>query len=153
MAQVVAIDANMLLVYVVGRRHAEYLGIKKHLKEYMPGDFTTLCQILERFDKILITPNVVTECNNLLPDSAEFDDARSFLKELLLQKQLVEERYIPSATTVMMRQFSFLGVADCAMLSLVSDDVVLLTADQKLAREAQMVNHGSINFNHYRNYL
>ena len=152
MARSIAIDANMLLVYVVGNRHPEYLGVKRRLKEYMPEDYRTLCDILSRFDRIILTPNVVTECSDLLGDSHEFNDAKHVLRELVCSVQYVDESYVPSSIATTMKQYMFLGVADCTMLSLVDSDTVLLTADSQLAREAQAINPSCINFNHCRNY-
>ena len=44
-------------------------------------------------------------------------------------REVVEERCILSVDAVSMRQHRFLGVADCAMLSLVDGDAVLLTTE------------------------
>ena len=147
----IIIDANLLLVYIVGCDHPERLGKAKHLKEYMPEDYGLLVSLLERFDQIVITPNVVTECSNLLGDSHEHDEAKRFLKRLV-ESAAVDERYVASERAVAMHQYWYLGVADCSLLNLVDGETVLVTMDGKLAHEALQVNQACINFNHLRDF-
>ena len=60
------IDANLLLVLVVGLNDPRLLGRKKHVAEYCKEDFDVLCGVLNDFDRLLVTPNIITECSNLI---------------------------------------------------------------------------------------
>ena len=55
------IDANLLLVLVVGLNDPRLLGRKKHVAEYCKEDFDVLCGVLNDFDRLLVTPNIITE--------------------------------------------------------------------------------------------
>ena len=59
------IDANLLLVLEVGLNDPRLLGRKKHVAEYCKEDFDVLCGVLNDFDRLLVTPNIITECSNL----------------------------------------------------------------------------------------
>lgn len=154
----VVLDANLLLVAVIGRDHADKLGSLKHVKEYMPADYPLLRQMVSQYDQIVLTPNVMTECSDLLKDSAVEQDAKSCLRELAIwsgakKSRLVVEDYVPSAIAATMNQYSYLGIADCALLSLVDQSTALVTVDHKLAAAAAERNPASVNFNYLRNYL
>lgn len=120
----------------------------------MPQDFETLVGLLDGCRQVVLTPNAVTECSDLLRDTEEDADAKRSLKELLEKPScLVVEEYVPSRDASRASQYEYLGVADCAMLSLVDADTILVTADARLAMEAQRINPLSVNFNHYRNFV
>lgn len=148
------LDANMLIVYSIGKKHPEMLGNQRRVKEYMPEDFDLLMQLVEGVDQIVLTPNAVTECSDLLKDSNFENDAKDALKDLIQSPScIVAEEYVPSSDAVASSQYKFLGVADCAMLELVDSETFLISADGTLSREAAKKNPRSINFNHYRSYL
>lgn len=48
------LDANMLIVYSIGKKHPEMLGSQKRVKEYMPEDFDLLVQLVEGVDQIYL---------------------------------------------------------------------------------------------------
>lgn len=147
------LDANLLLVYAIGTCNPQLLGRHRRVKEYMPEDYRLLLNLVNQFDQIVLTPNAVTECSDLLKDSDCENDAKEVLKELVSNPRcLVIEEYVPSSKAVHESQYKFLGVADCAMLSLIDDETVLISADGALSREAMRRNAHSINFNHYRNF-
>lgn len=148
------LDANMLIVYSIGKKHPEMLGSQKRVKEYIPEDFDLLVQLVEGVDQIVLTPNAVTECSDLFKDSNFENDAKDALKDLIQSPScIVVEEYVPSSDAVSSPQYKFLGVADCAMLELVDSETFLISADGALSREAAKINPRSINFNHYRSYV
>lgn len=148
----VILDANMLIIYSLGKVDRDQLGTHKRAQAYMPEDFDLLMDLIADYESILITPNAVTECSNLFFDDSDCG-AKEALQDLLhLPITDIKECYIPSSQASDRDQYSFLGISDCAMLELVDENTVLLTADSKLAVEAQKINYKSINFNHYRNF-
>ena len=150
------LDANILLLLLAGSCDQRSLGRKKFVKDYRADDFRMLCKMLSGFNELLVTPNVVTECSNLLcgrnGHGRNEPEARA-LAALLESGHLkrIEERYVESLIAIRRSEYSFLGVADCALLALVDADQVLVTADGSLACAAQMINPACINFNHARN--
>src|ERR1700730_5309765 len=58
------LDANLLLVYVVGKTGASRLANLHHTKQYQ-RDFPLIERMVEVFPTIYTTPNVLTEVSNL----------------------------------------------------------------------------------------
>lgn len=149
------LDANLLMVLLVGLCEPGNLGRKKHVKEYARADFALLCALLKGFDELIVTPNVVTECSNLLCGrSGHGQNApESRMLSALLDKGFLvqlEERYVASFDATIRSEYSYLGVSDCSLLHLVDADHVVVTADGSLARAAQAINRHSINFGHVK---
>src|SRR4051794_6446818 len=58
------LDANLLLVYVVGRTNRSRLSQLAHIKQYR-DDYPLLERLVEFFPTVYTTPNVLTEVSNL----------------------------------------------------------------------------------------
>jgi len=75
------VDANMLLLFIVGSTNPQLLGVAKRVKEYRPSDYAILFTYLSTFSEIILLPNTVTEVSNLLGYLAP--DRRQRCMELL----------------------------------------------------------------------
>lgn len=142
----------MLVVYSLGSVDPTLLGRHKRARAYMPSDYYLLSELMGMYDVAIVTPNVVTECSNLFSDEGDAlpkEALRSFLESPACR---VRETYIESIVACRRPQYSYLGVSDCAMLELIDQDTILLTADSGLSRAAQEINPCSINFNHFRSF-
>ena len=58
------LDANLLLVYVIGKTDRKLLGRHHHTKQY-EEDFELLEMVVDNFRTIMTTPNILTEVSNL----------------------------------------------------------------------------------------
>lgn len=150
------LDANLLLVLLAGSCDKRSLGQKKFVKDYGADDFNMLREMLSGFGEFFVTPNVITECSNLLcgrGGHGKNEPEARVLAALFESGRLkrIEERYIESRVAFQRGEYSYLGVTDCSLLALVDADHVLVTADGALARAAQAINPACINFNHVRN--
>lgn len=149
------IDANLLLVLVVGLNDPRLLGRKKHVAEYCKEDFDVLYGVLNDFDRLLVTPNIITECSNLIcgKDGHGANSSEATILAELLDEGAVyrlDERYVESVVAANRNEYRYLGVGDCSLLHLVDAQHAVVTADGALARAAQSINHASVNFNHVR---
>lgn len=150
MANRIALDANILLLLAYGAVDVKSLGKRRRVKEYMQDDYEILCRIIGRFQQIVVTPNVITECSDLFSDSNDIRE-KMWLKTFLEPKDSLRvEQYIPSKEAASLEQYEYLGIADCSLLSLVDADTVLLTTDSKLYLAAAKLNPECMNFNHLR---
>lgn len=148
----VLLDANILLVLAYGSVDRESLGRKRRMREYSPDDYDLAVRIISQFRQAVVTPNVVTECSDLLSDNSD-EREKLWLKTFLQTGDAVRvEEYVPSRDATNLPQYERLGVADCSLLSLIDKDTVLLTADLKLYLAAADVNPACMNFNHLRNF-
>lgn len=149
------IDANLLVVLAVGLNDPGMLGRKKCVREYCEADFGVLCDILGGFERLLVTPNIVTECSNMIcgrdGHGANSKEA-NILAKLLSEEHIyqLDERYVESVLAVNRNEYRYLGVGDCSLLHLVDARHAVVTADGALARAAQSINPASVNFNHAR---
>lgn len=105
MTRPVAVDANLLLLLIVGSASPAYIGQHKRLRNiYTEGDLTVLVKLLATFSEIVLLPNTLTETSNLLRYIAE--PAKT--KVLHQMRRLVRggtERFIPSAMGIGRAEF------------------------------------------------
>ena len=149
----VAVDANLLLLLIVGSASPAYIAQHKRLRDvYTEDDLSKLVELLGEFSDIVLLPNTLTEASNLLRYIAE--PARTAV--LHQMRQLVRtgtEQFIPSATGVARAEFLALGLTDAVLLELssveVDDRPTLMTVDLDLAIAAEMRGYRVMNFNHY----
>ena len=148
----VALDSNLLLLFVVGSASRDYIAKHKRLRAYSESDFDLLIEQLSAVSALLLTPNTLTETSNLIDHIGE--PARSHIYQTLnalLSLPESEERYVPSKQATSLPELPRLGLTDCALLTLCADGVPLITADLQLFLTA--AGRGAkalINFNHLR---
>jgi hypothetical protein len=140
-ASAVVLDANLLVLLVVGVASGSYIAKHKRLRAYTENDYSLLTELLSTEPIIIVTPNVVTETSNLAAHIAE--PARSHIHRVLRRLlKTTEERYVESI-------FYVLGITDAAILDVLSDGHTLLTADLDLYLEALRHGHKAVNFIHH----
>lgn len=61
----ILIDANLLVLYVVGRASRDYIEKRKRLSEYVAEDYDTLLEVMSRADEVVVTPHILAEASNL----------------------------------------------------------------------------------------
>jgi hypothetical protein len=145
----VALDANLLLLLIVGESSKDWIAGHKRLGQYDPAAFDFLTQAIGGASKIVTTPNVLTEVSNLLVQGVA-EPRRSVLRQgysgFLTSASC--EIYHPSSIAAVDPEFSRLGLADCVWLGCMDDETVLLTDDLELYLAA--VSRGLIAFNFTR---
>lgn len=144
------IDANLLLLLVVGNTDPQLIRSHKRLKAYIEEDFDALREMIVSSNGVVVTPNIVTETSNLLDHIG--GPARTSLVETL--RQMIgdtPEEYVTSRAAASAPEFARIGLSDCAILDLVGEDRLLLTADFDLYQSANVRRPGAaLNFNHLR---
>jgi hypothetical protein len=143
------LDANLMLLLVVGSASRSYIATHKRLKAYTERDFNLLLTILSTGSRLVVIPNTVTETSNLAGNIAE--PARThiyrFLREFLLAST-TDEVYVESGVAAGHGAFLRLGITDAALLNTMPEDSILLTADLDLYLEAFRQGRTAVNFNH-----
>lgn len=143
------LDANLLVLLIVGGTRRDLIGRHKRLKAFAQEDFDLLQQIIARAVRVIVTPNTLTEASNLM---AQIEDpARSEIRETFRRVVVAsEEEYVPSCDAVSSVEFLRLGLTDAGLLQLVSGSRSLLTSDLDLYLEALRSGAAAVNFNHVR---
>ena len=149
----VVIDANRLVLLVVGLEDAALLGRHRRLRSYDTGAFDLLLARLADARSVVVTPGVLTEASNLLRYEAEPARGRTMnaLKAIVLgdaslaRGMPVIERYLQAARVVLRDEFGRLGLTDAGLLYMMDAESVLLTDDIDLylaaSRNSQQVEY------------
>jgi hypothetical protein len=139
-------DANLLLVYVVGKCGKNRLLRYHHTKQYA-DDFPLIEKLADWFSTLYTTPNVLTEVSNLgKKGGVEFFDQ---LKRMV---HVLDEGYCTSKEASLNIQFRKLGLTDSALLNL-GPKFLVVTADFGLYSVLRSNKVDAVNFNHLRPYL
>jgi hypothetical protein len=146
----IALDANLLLLWVVGNASRAALQIHKRLKAYEAQDLDLLIEIVSSASGIIGTPNAWTEVSNLATFGIVGDYKDAIHETLALSIASTSERYSPSSEIAQRPDFSRLGLADCAWLAVLTPSVKFLTVYLKLLHAAHSHGLDAINFNHLR---
>jgi hypothetical protein len=133
----ILVDTNLLLLFVVGSTSREWIRRHKRLGAFDVRDYMILARILTAAEKLVVTPNILTETSNLLGSPKNPSDHALFrtLAEIVETADILEEVYVPSAEVAKTRQFQYLGLTDAGILSLKDQNAVILTRDERLASE------------------
>jgi hypothetical protein len=139
------VDANLLLVYIVGKTDLNALSRLHHTKQY-EDDFFLVERVVEWFDRIYTTPNVLTEVSNLGKKVGQ-----EFFITLSQVIRLVEERYCTSLDASEDEHFPRLGLTDACLFAFARDHLII-TADLDLYLALRANDLDAVNFNHLRPY-
>lgn len=145
----VLIDPNILLLLFVGTVNRQRISQFNRTEKFIPEDYDILQRILDYFQKIVTTPNILTEVNSLTNQLGEPERSQCFLIFSQLIPNL-NESYIESRTIVNSEKFVKFGLTDCGILNLARDKYLVLTDDFRLANYLQSVGIDAINFNNIR---
>ena len=144
----VAIDTQLLLLLWIGNFDPGQIG-RKRLSRYVETDFDLLANLVDRCPKLVTTPNVLTEVSNLAGQLPE-ELAEEFRGEFRLVVEKLDERYHESPAVTKHNSFLRLGLADCTLLELARQDVLVLTDDHALYQQLTHENAPALNFTHLR---
>ncbi len=149
MADAVLLDANLLVLLLVGMTSPGLIGRHKRLRAFSSEDYDLLRRCLTDAERVLVTPNVATEALNLARLIDEPARTRIGTTFRALLPALIEH-YVPSAVASAHPAFLRLGLADAGMLAADLPDAALLTVDVGLCVAAWRAGRKAINFNHLR---
>ena len=142
----VAIDANLLVLLIVGSAKPSLIDAHKRLKsDYSTIDFELLTLELAQYSEIILLSSVLVESYNLV---RQIDGPALRLVQQAF-RTLVEscsEASVRAIEAVRRSEFSFLGLTDAAILQLCETSLAgarptLLTADKALGHRARVLGY------------
>ena len=143
------IDANLLVLLVVGSEDRALIDRHRRLRDYTAADFDALLDIVGD-ELVLVTPNTLTEASNLLGQHR--DPQRSRLYGRL--RWLIEESkeiIVRSADAASNGAYGRLGLTDAALLEVATAGTPVVTADVALYHAALAKDRAAaVNFVHHR---
>lgn len=144
----VVLDANLLLLLVVGAASRSYIHAHKRLRAYAEEDYDLLLAFISGASRIVVTPNTATETSNLAGQIAE-PARRLIFAALRLLLGSADEIYVESRRASEQGAFLRLGMTNSVLLDVLNPDNVLLTSDLDLYLEALRQGRTAENFMHH----
>lgn len=147
-----AIDANVLVLLVVGSVDRQAIALHKRSRQFTEMDFDLLLETIAEFDRWVVTTSVLTEASNLLAHT--HDELRGRLLAALgrFVGTAFEERP-ESIVVVGEKVFGRLGLTDAGLITCVRSGHFLLTTDLDLYLAALDLSANVVNFHHLRQHL
>lgn len=145
----ILIDTQPLLLFFVGTYDINLLHRFKHTLRYLKEDYELLILILNKFGKIVITPNILTEVSNLLAQMPWGITQEHGLRISALVKNF-QEKFTPSANLISHKHFYKFGLTDLATLDNAKGKYLVLTDDLSLFGYLQNCGVDVINFTQIR---
>ena len=126
------VDANALILLIVGLIDKSLISTHKRTSIYESIDFENLVFLIGDLEKVVTTPNVLTEVDNLLNN---FQNGHRWayyqvLKELISKST---EEFLESKKIIEVNPFFELGLTDTGVLEQCKACDFLITGDSKLA--------------------
>ena len=143
------VDTNLLLVYFVGMYDPDRISKFKRTMAFTVDEFRLLAKFFEVFEKVVTTPNILTEVSNLsghLPEKL----SESFNKDFAGRIPRLQEHYASSTSLATSTHFNTFGLTDSGIVELVKKNYLVLTDDLSLYGLLQNLGVDAINFNHLR---
>jgi hypothetical protein len=150
MTGVVVVDANLLVLLVVGSASRDFIARHRRLRDYTVYDFDLLGLILADFSDIVLLPHILAEVSNLIrnidnPARAQIQNA---LRTLITT---ATELPIQSACGARRDEFQRLGLTDAIILHFCGMTIngispTLVTVDTDLANAAHSLGYSVIDY-------
>ena len=125
------IDANLLVLLVVGATDQALISKHRRLRRFMVEDYERLIELIRQAGQVFLTPNTLTEASNLLAQHPNPERSRFFavLRRIIGTN---EEIVVASKTASRNNAFVRLGLTDAALLEVISAETPLVTVDLDL---------------------
>lgn len=145
----VLVDANLLVLYVVGTYDPREIARHKRTRQFTQGDFELLARVLDSFDRVVTTPYVLAEVGNLAAQIGDHARRGVFTALAEVIPELKEE-HVPSAELVRTPSFTRFGLTDSSVMHHAKERFLVLSDDFRLTQYLEHHGVDAINFNHLR---
>jgi len=145
--QTLILDANLIVLLVVGLADENAVPGHKRTRAYSIGDFRLLLSVIAEYQELAALPNALTEASNLLEFEGDGLPGKIFGRFLDFIST-TKEIYIPSLNASRRTEFRRLKLTDAATLEAARPDVHILSADLGLYLAALKAGYSAANFTH-----
>ena len=127
----VLIDTNILLLFLVGSVNQERITKFNRTQQFIPEDYELLLAFISSFQKLVTTPNILTEVNSLANQLGEPERSQCFaiFAQFVKNVALLDEYYVKSLDAVNTEKFIKFGLTDSGILTLSKGKYLVLTDD------------------------
>ena len=145
----ILVDTNVLLLYIIGSVDFQLIGKHKRTRAFTVEEYRVLNRLLSQFERIVTTPGILTETNNLAGQIG--NPARDAIFEAFGRAVAdMKERHVPAVRLVNERTFLPLGLTDSGISIAARKGFLVLTDDFPLYGNLVAQGRDVINFNHLR---
>lgn len=145
----VLLDANLLLLLVVGMCDRQHARKFKRLSIFAEEDFELLVRVVSAFRHLYVTPNIITEVSNLA-GALSGELKRQCFQALGESVRAAEELVVRSRDAADNDMFIGFGVTDAVIDICAGEPPLILTIDFPLAQTLAARGRPVVNFNHLR---
>lgn len=128
----IAIDANALVVLIIGSIDVRLFKTHPRVSTYDQQDYIELLTIIGNINQLAILPNVWTEVDNLL-NNFSGNYKYPYIQNIAFAIQSTTEIYLPSINAIVNPYFFDLGLTDCLLLEQAKTCSLLITSDSTLS--------------------
>jgi predicted nucleic acid-binding protein len=146
----VIIDTNIFILFLVGQINENKIGNYTRNSLYTKEDYYFLLNILSNYDRIITSPNILTEVDNILNRITGEDKYKYLILVKTIYKQTME-KYIKTETISQNWYFDALGITDSAILMMAKESELLISGDSSLCDYAKSLNIKIFDFKEYIN--
>ncbi len=145
----VVLDANLLLLFVVGTADRRLVRKHKRLSAYDETHFDGLIDLLSGFDEVVVTPHSLAEFWNLMgerkrPGDLDHDTIHACALSMVAS---VVEIHRPATDLITWNEIAWLGLSDVAQIAAARErGATLLSADGPLCHAAGSSGVEAISF-------
>lgn len=144
----VLIDANLLVLLLLGAANPSLVGRHKKLKRYVPEQFHQLRELVGCIPRHVSTPHVLAETSNLI-NAGQREPAPNVTKFFAEYCMKVDELIFDASKAAVSPLLFQLGLTDTVILErVVPDGVVIVTDDYELSGRVQSLGGNALNIWH-----
>lgn len=147
----VIVDANILVLLIIGAVEPTKIGIVPKTKKYTSDDYEKALGIVSGFRWVVTTPHVLSQATDLVRHAGLWGDLAQRLTAALRDIYSGnEERFVPARKLAKLAAFSEIGLADCSTIEAAKHGCTLFSDDLPLHNVALSLGCSSINFSEVR---
>ncbi|GHU87425.1 hypothetical protein AGMMS49944_30390 [Spirochaetia bacterium] len=146
----VIIDTNIFILFLVGQINENKIKNYTRNSLYTKEDYYFLLNILSNYDRIITSPNILTEVDNILNRITGEDKYKYLVLVRTIYKQTIE-KYIKTDIVSQNWFFDSLGITDSAILMMAKESELLISGDSSLCDYAKSLNIKTFDFKEYIN--
>ena len=146
----VIIDTNIFILFLAGFINENRIKNYTRNSLYTKEDYYFLLNILSNYDRIITSPNILTEVDNILNRITGEDKYKYLVLVKTIYKQTLE-KYIKTHIESQNWFFDSLGITDSAILMMAKESELLISGDSSLCDYAKSLNIKTFDFKEYIN--
>jgi hypothetical protein len=145
--QTLILDANLIVLLLVGLANEKAVPRHKRTRAYSINDFRLLLKVVAEYQELAALPNALTDASNLLEFAGDGFPEKLF-NRFLDFISTTKEIYVPSLDASKRDEFRRLKSTDAATLGAAKAEVHILSADLGLYLAAIKAGYSAANFTH-----